>query len=113
MDENITLEKALEVVYKEFYDEDKIRVFGMKGDTIDILVALGGDEFLKRFKKSREKKYLSDVEVSMLSDLKNLIHAIDKDTHKKFSELIDDRLAFDPEVEKYYLYVGDLEREED
>ena len=110
--ENITLEKALEIVYKEFHDEDKIRVFGMNGDTIDILLALGADEFLERFKKSRGKKYLSDVEVSMLSDLINLTYAVDKDTYKKFSELIDDRLAFDTDVRKYYLYVGDLESEE-
>jgi hypothetical protein len=105
--ENIILEKALEIVYKEFYDEDKIRVFGMKGDTIDILLSLGGDEFLKRFKKHRYRRYLSDKEYSSLSTASKFIHDIDRESHRN----IYGRLGFDAEEHKYYVWLN--EREED
>lgn len=106
MNENITLEKALEVVYKEFYDEDKIRVFGMDGDTIDILLALGGDEFLKKFKKNRYRRYLTEEERNSLSTVNILIYDIDSESHRN----IYGRLGFDAEEHRYYVWLG---REED
>lgn len=107
MDENITLEKALEIVYNEFYDEDKIRVFGIKGDTIDILLSLGGGEFLKRFKKHRYRRYLSDEEYRSLSTVSKLIHDIDRESHCN----IYGRLGFDAEEHRYYVLLN--ERKED
>lgn len=105
--ENITLEKALEIVYKEFYDEDKIRVFGMKGDTIDILLSLGGDEFLKRLKKHRYRRYLTKEECNSLQTVTRLIYDIDSESHRN----IYGRLGFDVEENRYFIWLNERKEE--
>jgi hypothetical protein len=99
--ENITLEKALEIVYKEFYDEDKIRVFGMKGDTIDILVTLGGDEFLKRFKKHSQRRYVTNDEIHALSTVVSLFLDCDRDIARAIEDF-EHNLDFDDNNKVYF-----------
>ena len=99
--ENITLEKALEIVYKEFYDEDKIRVFGMKGDTIDILLALGGDTFLTRFKNRHQRRYITNDEIHAISTVVSLFLDCDRDIARAIENFVHN-LAFDDDNKAYF-----------
>lgn len=101
MDENITLEKALEIVYKEFYPEDKIRVFGMNEDTIDILVALGADEFLARFKNRFQRRYITNDEIKALGTVVNLFLDCDRDIARAIEDF-EHNLVFDDDNEVYF-----------
>lgn len=101
MDENITLEKALEIVYKKFYDEDKIRVFGMKGDTIKILFALGGDEFLTRFKNRFQRRYITNDEIDALNTAVSLFLDCDRDIVSAI-ENFEHNLVFDDDNNVYF-----------
>lgn len=104
--ENITLEKALEVVYKEFYKEDKIRVFGMNKDTIDILLSLGSEEFLKRFKKY-QRRYITDEEIDALNTVVSLFLDCDRDIARTI-ENFERNLVFDESNNVYF----DLRKED-
>lgn len=101
MDENITLEKALEIVYKEFYLEDKIRVFGMDDDTINILLALGADEFLERFKNRFQRRYITNDEIHALNIVVSLFLDCDRDIARAIEDF-EHNLAFDNDNKAYY-----------
>jgi thiamine pyrophosphokinase len=100
-DKNITLEKALEIVYKEFCSKDKIRVFGMNGDTIDILLALGGDEFLERFKNRFQRRYITNDEIDALNTVVSLFLDCDRDIAKAIGDF-EHNLNFDDDNKVYF-----------